>query len=144
LTALGRRRVEGAGIEVRRKLLEAGVGGGDLALAVTAHYAGGDEPGTGRLEDEPDLGLRRGWGQRVLDAAPVAPPRDGAVESEAHRIENCGLTGAGRPDQGEEVRVGEVQCGGCPEDGESVHVQAQRSHALTPSQPASGTRRTAR
>ena len=53
-----------------------------------------------------------------------------AVEREADGVQHCGLSRTGRADQGEEVGVGEVDCGVVPEDREPGHVQAHRTHRV--------------
>src|SRR5690606_41862724 len=64
----------------------------------------------------------------------VPPPGHVAVEGEADRVQDAGLAGAGGADQGEEVRVGEVDRGLLPEHPEPGQVQPQRPHApVTPS-----------
>src|SRR3954452_23379950 len=104
--------------------------GRDLSLAVAPDYPGGREPGSTGLEHQPDPGLGGGRGERVLDASPVTPARHRAVERERDGVQDGRLAGPGRPDQDEEVGVGEVHCGRFPEHRETVQVQPERPHRV--------------
>jgi len=80
------------------------------------------------LEHELHGAAGGGRRERERDHALAAPPRHRAVQRERHRVDDRRLARAGGADQGEEVRVGEVDPGRLPERGEPVHLQHDRSH----------------
>lgn len=127
-------------VEPGRHQLQAGVGGLDRAPAVPADHPGRHVPVAGRLEDQPDPGLHRRGGERVGQPSGTAPAGHRAVEDEADRVQHRRLARAGRPDQGEEVGVGEVDGGLVAEDGEAGQVQPHRSHQRSTSSSSSSKR----
>ncbi len=115
-------------VEAVRERFETRVPRVDGALGVAADHAAEHIARAGRLEHQANLRLGGGRGECVGDRAAVAPARDGAVEREDHRIEHGRLAGAGRPDEREEVGVGEVDGGRLAKHREPVEIESQRPH----------------
>ena len=108
--------------------LEAGCLGGDAAVLVALQRAHGDVALAGQLEDQADAAGIRGRGEGVADFLLVVPAGDRAIEREAERVDDRALARAGRPDEREELDVGEVDLRLVPVRAEAVENEPDRAH----------------
>ncbi len=86
----------------------------------------------GRLEHQADTACIGCGGERVGDGVLFPPAGDGAVEREAQPIDERAFPRPGRPDQREEIDVGEVSLRNLAVGTETVEKQPHGSHHAAP------------